>query len=90
MSGRLDDDFVVALTRQLAAVAPELPPARWIEIAELIRQDWGGSRPYIRKAPAETGRRAISKAQNLGMTLQQAFAAAAVSRSSGYRLIKRK
>lgn len=88
------DDF---LTR-LQAIAPDAAAQHGPQLEAQLRQHWGGTeRHYIRKGCTRfTAAGAQQRAANLGAGLQQglslgqAFAQAGVSRSAGYRLLKRK
>lgn len=91
------DDF---LTR-LHALAPDTAAQLAPQLEAELRQHWGGTeRHYIRKgaqahprlSAAGAQQRASLLAQGLqqGLPLSSVFAQAGVSRSAGYRLLKRK
>jgi hypothetical protein len=85
-----DVDFVADLARQIQAVAPDLAPERVRLIAQGIRHDWGGMRVYVRKGAAEGKAWLLAESLAAGAGLAEAFHAAGVSRTTGYRLLARR
>lgn len=91
------DDF---LTR-LQALAPDTAAQLGQRLESELRQQWGGTeRHYIRKgcqahprlsaAGAQQRAAALGNALRDGLPLEQAFSTAGVSRSAGFRLLKRR
>lgn len=83
----MDDDIIDDFLRRLR---PLMPLDQWHRTVYELRQTWGGCRVYIRKDPADGAATVIAEKRAAGMSLQDAFAAAGVSRAWGYRLISRK
>ena len=86
----MPDDIVDALLKQLLAAAPGFPADRAQAAAAKIRQDWGGAKHYVKKAPAEGKAFGLGTALAAGVPLTQAFADVGVSASRGYELLKRR
>lgn len=84
------DDVIDALVKQLLAAVPGLPHDQAHAAAARIRQDWGGSTHYVKKAPATGKAFGLGTALAAGVPLTQAFADAGVSRATGYRYLKRR
>jgi hypothetical protein len=82
MAADLIDDFLARLTRTLPAAAEVAP-----RLEAELRQHWGGTeRTYIRKRPAPDQRTAsLGQALQRGLPLGEAFAAAGISRATGFR-----
>lgn len=83
-------DVLDELVRQILAAAPEIPRGAAETAAQRIRQDWGGARVYIKKAPAEGKALRLGTALAAGVPLTQAFAEVGVRRSQGYALAGRR
>jgi len=83
-------DVLDELVRQILAAAPSIPPAAAESAANRVRQDWGGERVYIRKAPAEGKALRLGSALAAGVPLAQAFGEVGCSAGYGYRLIRRR
>lgn len=63
-----------------------------LDFAEMVcRALYGGTRPRVRKNPLPAVRTArILAAMNAGLPVEEAFAAAGVTRSTGYRLLRQR
>lgn len=85
-----DRDIVDEIFAQLRAAIPDLPDATLQGAALRIRQDWGGARAYVKKAPAEGKAFRLGTALAAGVPLAQAFADVGVSRSHGFSLARRR
>lgn len=83
-------DVLDELVRQILAAAPEIPRGAAETAAQRIRQDWGGARVYIKKAPAEGKALRLGTALAAGVPLTRAFAEIGVCRSQGYALVGRR
>lgn len=81
------DDIVDDLLRLLR---PHVTLDEWHRTAYELRQRWGGSEVYVKKAPAEGKAHRIGGSLAAGLTLVEAFATVGVSRATGYRLIRRR
>lgn len=82
-------DLLDEIMAQLAAAAPDYPREKLHATAVKIRRDIGGSEAYIRKAPAEGKAFGLGSALAAGVALAQACEEAGVSRTYGYRLVRR-
>lgn len=82
----MPDDIIDDVLRRMR---PLLPLDQWHRMAYELRQTWGGSEVYIRKAPAEGKAHLIGGSLAAGLTLREAFEAAGVSRRHGFRLVSR-
>jgi hypothetical protein len=82
MAADLIDDFLTRLTQHIPQAAQAIP-----KLEAELRQHWGGTeRTYIRKRMADSKRTAqVAKMLQQGMPLTEGFAAAGVSRATGYR-----
>ena len=80
------DDF---LTR-LKTLAPEIPAEVTGPLEASMRQQWGGTEPYVGKRPSRLHSLAIGNALQQRQPIDQAFVMAGVSRRHGYRLLNRK
>lgn len=83
------DDPLDKILEQLRAAVPEFPVDKLEAAALRIRQDLGGYRGYIRKAPSLGKARGLERARDAGASLSQAFESIGVSRSRGYELLRR-
>ncbi len=85
----MKDDFLSEAIRLLGEAFKDGPDAvRKTEIK--IREQMGGSHHYIKKALPEKKTRCIGESLAAGVSLGEAFAAAGVSRSAGYRFLSRR
>lgn len=55
-----------------------------------IRQQWGGERVYVQKAPTAGKTQRLAEGLAAGHALRDVFESAGVSRRWGYRLISRR
>lgn len=83
-------DVLDELVRQILAAAPEIPRGAAETAAQRIRQDWGGARVYIKKAPSVGKAFGLGTALAAGVPLAQAFAEVGVTDRHGRRLLKRR
>ncbi len=85
----MTDDFLSEVIRLLGEAFKDGPDAvRKTEIK--IRQQSGGGRHYIGKAPTLGKTQRLADGLAAGVSLGEAFAAAGVSRSAGYRFLSRR
>ena len=84
-----DRDIVDDIFLQLRTAFPELPDDALRGAAMRIRQDWGGARAYVKKAPAEGKAWRLGAALADGASLAQAFDVAGVGERYGRDLLKR-
>jgi hypothetical protein len=82
------DDIVRALLRLAREMNPATP-AEWEGLEFRFKQDWGGSRYYIQKAPTAPKQRRLADALAAGVPMQRAFELAGVSRRWGYEILAR-
>lgn len=83
------DDFLADMIRQvLEASTAGTDAVRKTEIR--IRQQWGGARVYIKKAPVEGKVQRLADGLAAGVSLHEAFTTAGVSRRWGYQLLSRR
>ena len=78
------DDF---LTR-LKTLAPEIPAEVTGPLEASMRQQWGGTEPYVGKRPSRLHSMAIGQALQQRQPLDQAFRSAGIRRANGYRILK--
>lgn len=83
-------DIIDDLMAQILAAAPGFTPDHAHEVALRIRQDWGGSQVYIRKAPAEGKAFRLGTALAAGVPIAQAVSDLGVCRRTGYYLLRRR
>lgn len=83
-------DTVMSIVDLVRAAAPGLSETQLGAIASRIYADLGGTRQYIPKAPAQGKALRLGGELAAGASLIQAFAAAGVSESYGYRLARRR
>lgn len=81
------DDFLQRLAQHVPGTTPEVRA----QLETGLRQTWGGTEPYVGKRMSQTTRvsllaHGLRQAKPLG----EVFAQAGVSRSAGYRLLRRK
>ncbi len=48
-----DDDIIEYILRAAWAAAPEIPESTIVATDRLLREQWGGTRPYVRKCRAD-------------------------------------
>lgn len=81
-----DDDFLSdvwkVLTMHVGTSVADL------ELLQL-RQRWGGSRPYIKKAPSFPTQKQLGEHVASGLSLRDAFSSAGCSPAWGHRLLNR-
>ena len=82
-------DIVQDFMQRLAQLAPEVP-AQTLQRREVgIRQDWGGTEPYVAKRPSVKVKAVkLGEAMQSRQPLSTCFTVAGVSRSTGYRLLR--
>ena len=83
----MPDDIIDDLLRR---TRPLMPLDQWHRLAYELRQTWGGSEVYIRKAPAAGKAHLIGGSLAAGRTLSEAFKAAGVCRRQGFYLLRRR
>lgn len=78
------DDF---LTR-LQQLVPNLPPDAPVQLEKTLRQQWGGTEPYVGKRLSRVTRTTlVSAGLRQSKTLKEVFAQAGVARRTGYRIL---
>lgn len=85
-----DRDIVDEIFAQLRAAIPDLPDATLQGAALRIRQDWGGARAYVKKAPAEGKAFRLGTALAVGVPLAQAYELVGIGERYGRDLLKRR
>lgn len=80
------DDF---LTR-LKTLAPEIPAEVTGPLEASMRQQWGGTEPYVGKRPALQRSVKMGEGLRAQKSLGQVFAEAGIRRRQGYYLLGRK
>ena len=85
-----DRDIVDEIFAQLRAAIPDLPDTALQGAALRIRQDWGGARAYVKKAPAEGKALRLGTALAAGVPLTRAYELVGVSAQYGRVLLKRR
>lgn len=85
-----DRDIVDEIFAQLRAAIPDLPDAALKGAALRIRQDWGGARAYVKKAPAEGKALRLGTALAAGVPLAQAYELVGIGERHGRDLLKRR
>lgn len=85
-----DRDIVDEIFAQLRAAIPDLPDTALQGAAQRIRQDWGGARAYVKKAPAEGKAFRLGTALAAGVPLTQAYELVGVTPQHGRRLLGRR
>ena len=83
-----DRDIVDEIFAQLRAAIPDLPDATLRGAALRIRQDWGGARAYVKKAPAEGKAVRLGTALAAGVPLTRAYELVGISERHGRDLLK--
>lgn len=81
-------DLIDDLRTRLLAVMPDAAPAL-AQVIPQVRQHWGGTEPYIRKGETSRKANALAGALRQGQPLREAFATAGLSRSTGYRYLRK-
>lgn len=82
----LVDDFL----QRLIEHCPELPKEKLLTVERAVRDEWGGSTPYIGKgSPSARKEQRLAQALAEGRSLPGAFIAAGVCRRMGYYMLKR-
>ncbi len=78
------DDFL----SRLQQLVPNLPPDAPIQLEKTLRQQWGGTEPYVGKRLSRVTRTAIvASGLRQSKTLKEVFAQAGVARRTGYRIL---
>lgn len=80
-------DLIDEVISFLRASASEIAPDRLVELEVGLRQNYGDGQHYIRVRPARAKCAALAAALRRGLHVEEAFAAAGVSRAHGYRLL---
>lgn len=83
-------DPVLSVLDLVRAAAPELSEEKLGAIASTLAEHLGGKRIYFGKAPAQGKALRLGGAIAAGASLEQAFAAAGVSETYGYKLLRRR
>lgn len=78
------DDFLIRLQQ----LVPNLPPDAPIQLEKTLRQQWGGTEPYVGKRLSRVTRTTIvASGLRQSKTLKEVFAQAGVARRTGYRIL---
>ena len=78
------DDFL----SRLQQLVPNLPPDAPIQLEKTLRQQWGGTEPYVGKRLSRVTRTTIvASGLRQSKTLKEVFAQAGVARRTGYRIL---
>ena len=78
------DDFL----SRLQQLVPNLPPDTPIQLEKTLRQQWGGTEPYVGKRLSRVTRTTIvASGLRQSKTLKEVFAQAGVARRTGYRIL---
>lgn len=78
------DDFL----SRLQQLVPNLPPDAPVQLEKTLRQQWGGTEPYVGKRLSRVTRTTIVAAGlRQSKTLKEVFAQAGVARRTGYRIL---
>ena len=83
----MPDDIVTGFIRRTKAEHPEIAESAWLRLEVRLRQEWGGERHYVQKAP--TLGKAYSLAERLaaGESPREAFRNSGLTRTTGYRVL---
>lgn len=86
----MDDDIIRDCVKRVKEMHPDTSDDQLLKLELVLRRSWGGSHLYVHKRPALE--KASRQAQSLaaGGSVYEAFAAAGVSRSHGFRLFSRR
>lgn len=82
-------DLIDDVIAELRSEFPEARRDRLLRFEVTLRERWGGERPYVNRGPAKAHIYKLTTAMDAGMTLDEAFSAAGISRQWGYRLLGR-
>lgn len=78
------DDFLTRLVQHV----PGVPPEARVQLETGLRQTWGGTEPYVGKRMSRITRTTlVAQGLRQARPLGEVFAAAGVSRRSGYRIL---
>lgn len=78
------DDFL----SRLQQLVPNLPQDAPIQLEKTLRQQWGGTEPYVGKRLSRVTRTTIvASGLRQSKTLKEVFAQAGVARRTGYRIL---
>lgn len=78
------DDFL----QRLVATIPGVPPEASAQLERQMRQEWGGTVPYVRRRISRVQQREIIAASlREGAPLTEGFAKAGVCRRTGYSIL---
>lgn len=78
------DDFL----SRLQQLVPNLPPDAPVQLEKTLRQQWGGTEPYVGKRLSRVTRATLVAAGlRQSKTLKEVFAQAGVARRTGYRIL---
>ena len=78
------DDFL----SRLQQLVPNLPPDAPVQLEKTLRQQWGGTEPYVGKRLSRVTRTTlVSAGLRQSKTLKEVFAQAGVARRTGYRIL---
>lgn len=81
------DDFL----SRLQQLVPNLPPDAPVQLEKTLRQQWGGTEPYVGKRLSRVTRTTLVAAGlRQRVDIKEAFRRAGVSRTTGYEIISRK
>jgi len=82
-------DLLDRVLQRVAAEVPELSGDRLLRIQVDVRNDLAGSIGQIGSRPALRHELALSQQLSAGVAISQAFKAAGISRSTGYRILSK-
>jgi hypothetical protein len=80
------NDIVRDLLRRLQLAHPEIPADEWRRHEHRFRQDWGGERVYVLKAPSEGKALSLAWCLAAGASWNEALRATRICRRTGYRV----
>lgn len=83
-------DVIDDLIAELRAEFPEVRQDRVLRFEVMLRDRWGGERPYVSRHPGKKNAWGLGTSLSVGMTLDQAFEAVGVSRRWGQALLLRR
>ena len=82
-------EFFASVRGIMKKVRPGISDGLLVEIETAVRARFGGEAHYIDKNPAATKAAQLGECLARGMSVKDAFNEVGVSRSQGYRLLKR-
>lgn len=86
---RAAPDAIDSIKAIVYEVIPDYPAEAWERFETWARKEYGGQTVYFSKAPARAKAERLGELLAGGMPIAEAFREMGVSRSYGYRLLKR-